>query len=302
MSGVQVLDQGWHEDMPMEEYLSLPLVSSSALTIIQQRPPAYLKWALHNKDSGETTAAKSMGSLAHTAILEPDLLEATYIVEPDPDPEVFTTSTGKPSSNPRATGAWKEIIAGLEASGKTVVTADEWASALEMRDALWRNKRARQLLQATGPVEISGIVVEPETGVPCKIRPDKLVPAIGANVNLKTTDNAHPTAFSRSVYSFRYDRSMAFYKIMLDALGFEHRRPIIIAAETNGPKLVAVRELDEGTMYAGEEQARALLRKIARCFDRDEWPGYPDEVESQALPHWAWAKRDEELQEIEHGY
>lgn len=302
MSDIVIPDAGWH-DVPMQEYLHWPFVSSGMLRTVSVGTAAHVHDALYGEEgSGEKTASYVFGSLAHTALLEPDLLESEYVIEPEPDPDRFKTAKGEPASNVRATAGWKEAIAELEKTGKQIVSAADYRAAITLRDQAYSLRSAKLLLQAQGPVELSGHTVDPETGVPFKIRPDKLVEALGANVQIKTTDDASLDGFARSVAQYYYDRAMAFYAIVLHALGFNHRKPIFILLEKGRPGLVAVRELDTGAMDAGEQHARALLRKVSDYMAADKWPGYPDEIVAQSLPHWAWARRDEELQRIEHGY
>lgn len=295
-----VPEVGWHDDAPMDDYLAWPVTSASLamlLTHLKRRTPAYFRWALLSENGAyeEASAAARLGDLSHSAILEPATLDERYVVEPEPDPEVFRTKGGKPSKNPRATEEFKAAVRALGETGKRVVSAEAWAAAIEIRDRVRANRRAAQLLDADGPIERSGVVADPETGVLLKIRPDKLVAGIGANVNLKTTTNADPDPFGRDVYRYGYFFSAAFYRIALAALDFEARHSILLAVETEGPKEVNVVELDEGALDAGEQLVRLALRRLADCFERDEWPGHPQEITSVTLPHFAWQRVDEEL-------
>jgi exodeoxyribonuclease VIII len=290
------LDDGWHE-VDMSDYLSWPLWSSSLIGRWKTRTPRYMKWLRDNHQESEPTAASTLGSLTHTAILEPDLLDVLYVCEPEPDPEIFTTASGKPSSNPRATKGFKDAVAELEATGKTVVSHAAMKAAKEMRDAIQHHSAARTLLGAEGPVELSGIWTDPETGVRCRIRPDKLVPAIGANVNIKTSQNPNADAWVHDLWKFGYFRDFAFYERGLKALGFDHRKALALVIETTGPldDRVAIHEIDEGAMDAGQQLVDKYLHEIAKCEESGVWPGHPQDIRSISLPHYAWTRVDEEI-------
>lgn len=285
-------------DVPMATYLGWKYWSSSLIDGWRHRTPRYMKWL---RDEGgmddDDSASKSLGTLVHTAIFEPDLLEVEFVVEPEPDPKVFSLANGDPSTNPRSTKAFKEAVAELEATGKTVVTREAWDNAMEMRDAAYCHSAASKLLKAAGPVEASAVVTDPETGVRLKIRPDKLVNAISANVNAKTTRNATRDAFMVDLYKLGYFRNFAFYDRALKALGWEPKRAIALAIDSTGPldDRVAVHELDEGAMDAGHQLVEKYLLEIARCESSGIWPGHPQDIRSITLPEWAWSKVDEEI-------
>lgn len=288
------LEDGTHE-VPMHEYLGWPAVSASVLSEVRIRTPQYVRWCLDNKGSNDSSAAKTLGTVTHAAVLEPDTFEERFAILPKPDPEKHRTAKGERSDNPGNTAAYKQDVAAFRAAnpGKELVDAGDYFAAIQMRDAIHAHPRARQLLRAPGPVELSAIVTDPETGVRCKLRPDKLVPKIGAHVNLKTTKNARWDRFCMDVFTFGYFRDMAFYGLLLPEI-MEYRKPIILAVESDGPKQVAVHEIGDATIDAGERLVRKYLRRIAECFERDVWPGLPDEICRLDLPHHAWLRVDEE--------
>lgn len=290
------LADGFHE-VEMPTYLGWKLWSASLIGGWRTRTPKYMKWLMDGNRMDDETASSSLGSLTHTAILEPDLLDVLYVCEPEPDGEVFTTANGSPSSSPRSTKAFKEAVAELEATGRSVVTFAAMRAAKEMRDAVHCHSAAKALLTGEGPIEVSGIWTDPITGVRCKLRPDKLVIRIGANCNLKTSQNPNADAWIHDLFKYGYYRDFAFYERGLKALGFDHQRAIAIAIETTGPidDRVAVHEVDEGALDAGHQLVEKYLTEIARCQETNHWPGHPQDIRSISLPHYAWAKVDEEI-------
>lgn len=290
-------------DLDMSEYLALPFVGSSLLKEVRRRTPAWIRWALDGGTVDDETSAKTLGSVVHAAIFEPDLLESVFMPKPTPDPERHRTADGKPSSNPANTKAYRDELAEVEAKypGVQLIDAADYERAMQMRDAVHAHPRASMLVKMEGPVESSIIVTDPETGVRCKIRPDKLCIPFGANLQAKTTRNARWDQFSHDLYRFGYYISEAFYARLLSAHGFEVRHPLILAIESEGPLSAAgvcVYELDAGTMDAGEQMAARCLRQIAWCLERDTWPGHPqDTIPSLSLPPHVWTRIDMELSE-----
>lgn len=292
---------GGYTDVPMSEYLAWPVWSNSLLKVWSERTPNFARWCKDNRLDDEETAARALGTLVHTAVLEPDKLESEFTPEPEPDPEVFRKANGDPGDpgGVRRLKSFRDAVAELAESGRTVVTAADWRHALLMRDAVHAHPAGAALLAAPGPVECSYIVTDPETGVRVKVRPDKLA-SVGAgfvNVNVKTTRNADRDAFMVDVYRFRYFVAFGLYRMALGWLGLDDVASVALAIDTAGPPedRVACHEMDEGTVQAGEELARKYLREVAACEASGKWPGHAPEVRSLSLPHWAWGKVDEEL-------
>ena len=62
------------------------------------------------------------------------------------------------------------------AGDATVLSRDEMRRLALMRDSVWAHPMAARVLNAEGYVQASYYWTDAETGVRCKIRPDKLVP------------------------------------------------------------------------------------------------------------------------------
>lgn len=286
---------------PMPMYLGWPFWSSSMLSLWRERTPAFAKWALTEKHADESSLAKTLGTVTHAAVLEPDTFEDLFVPEPEPDREKYRTASGGYAANVRSVKSFKDAVAELAETGKTVVRRDVYDDAIAMRDALRAHPGARALLDAPGHFETSVVVTDPTTGVRLKCRPDKLVVApFFINANLKTTANAHRDSFSVDLFRFRYFVDFAFYARALGAFFGEPVRSAAITVDTTGPKddRVAVHELDAGTLDAGHELVEKYLVEIATCIERDKWPGHPTESRMISLPPWAWRRVDDELAEI----
>lgn len=139
-----------------------------------------------------------------------------------------------------------------------------------------------------GEAELSYFWQDKDTGLVCRCRPDFLR---GGNiiVDIKTTADAEPKAFSKQIANLNYHLSAAFYLDGVTAVtGEKYDKFIIIAVEKEPPYGVSVHLLDEGTIDAGRFLYKKALKKLKECKDKDEWQGYPDEILSTAIPAWAF--------------
>jgi exodeoxyribonuclease VIII len=229
------------------------------------RSPAHLRAYLdgYRPDS----PAMALGRLTHVAILEPDLLD-----------ELFVT---KPADINRRTNAGKAEFADWERANahKSIVTADQLELARAMRDSVRRNKAARALLTGGDPEE-TVVWRNLETGELCKARADWLRENV--IVDVKTTQDARPEAFARSIANFRYDRQVGHYSD-----GFNLDKFVFVVVESMPPHGVAVYAADSVMHRIGREARDENLRVYAECKATDNWPGYPDVISEIQLPSWA---------------
>ena len=246
------------------EYHADPSISASHLHAVAISPENYFrKFVDPNRPSVEPTSAMRFGTLAHCAVLEPDELHARFAVCP-----------------PRNTKAGKERAAELEAAGIEVVSSLDWALAGKLAQAVRRHPVANELL-SNGKAEQSFWWTDLDTELRCKCRPDWMCRE--TVIDLKTTTDASPAGFARSVAKFRYHVQQAHYMAGTFATRF-----VFIAVEKSYPYNIGVYELDDDALAEGQRLADRDLRRIKRCRESETWPGFSPEITSLSLPAWAY--------------
>jgi hypothetical protein len=239
-------------------------VSASHLHAVARSPYHYWSRFLDsNRIPLEPTAAMRLGTLVHTAVLEPDELSKRYS-----------------TCLPRNTKAGKEQAERMATAGIEAVTGPDMALALSMANSV-RNHPAAAALLAQGKAEQSFWWDDTTTGLRCKCRPDWYYGT--TVVDLKTTTDASPSGFARSIATFRYHVQASHYLTGLHGA----KRFVFIAVEKTAPYAVAVYELDAAAMAAGDELRQRDMRVIADCQATKEWPGYGDDCQTLSLPSWA---------------
>ena len=249
-----------------EDYHADPAVSASHLKAVMQSPYHY--WSRYvdpNRKPVEPTAAMKLGSLAHCAILEPEELLNRYGV-----------------CAPRNTKAGKEQAERMAAQNMEAVTASDMALAMGMSAAVQAHPAAYALLKE-GKAEQSFWWDDLATGMRCKCRPDWYQGS--TIVDIKTTTDASPQAFARSVATFGYHIQAAHY---LEGLSDRCQRFVFVAVEKTYPHAVAVYELDGEALALGRTMRDNGMDVIAACHAVDVWPGYGDTIiQTISLPKWA---------------
>ena len=262
-------------------------VSKSGLDLTAKSPAHYYAGYLDPERKKRTeTEAMKLGTMFHTAVLEPENM-AHYAVFNDQ--KVIQEIGG---GNPRLTNRYKEWKANYmaENEGKIFVPADDMDSVNRMADAIQNHPAARELITDL-IVEKSIFWTDPVTGAPCKCRPDGVKSDGRIIIDLKTTEDASPDGFAKSVWNYRYHVQAPFY---LD--GFEAATGtapdwfIFIAVEKSPPYNVGVYFAPPELIEMGREEYRRNLADYMEAKRTGTWKGYSDIIEPLRLPGWAFKK------------
>jgi len=256
-------------DLSNADYHAHSAISKSGLDLIA-RAPALYKYRRDNPTP--RTDAMRWGSLVHTAILEPEKLNDAVAVLPEMD---------------RRTKAGKEEYAAfvMSVGDREPITADEYAELLATRDAAWADPVARKALAMIELVETS--IFFRANGIDCRCRPDAIL-TNGTILDLKTTRDAAPDAFAKSIASFRYHVQAAFYSDgYKQALGEMPRGFSFLAIEKEPPYLSACYVATTAMVARGRMDYQRDLDTYARCLETGIWPGLTRGVTEIDLPKWA---------------
>jgi hypothetical protein len=221
-----------------------------------------------------------LGTALHTHVLELSRWDEEIAVAPAMD---------------RRTKAGKESYAAFEAAaaGKTVITADDAEVVMAMGRSIMRHPGAAMLLGLPGKAETTHMWTDEATGLECKCRPDWLLDDGSLIVDLKTTEDASPAGFSKSIAAYRYHVQAAHYLTGVErATGRRPDQFVFCVVEKRPPHAVAVYAADAEMVAAGQVIAARDMLLLAECRDADYWPAYSDQIETISLPAWMRPRPD----------
>lgn len=223
----------------------------------------------------DPTPAMDLGTATHTAILEPEKFLSSVIKGPED----------------RRGNKWKDVYDEAAAYGKVALTAGDYEKCLYMRDAAHRLPIVRQLTDGKQIVEASAFWQDEESGVDCRCRPDLYHPEHAIMADLKTTNDASPAAFSKTVGNFGYHAQEAIYRDGWPlAGGGAVDGFIFIAVENVHPFAVAIYELVPSAVLEGRAIIRDALQQYKQCRETNVWPGYSTSIEPLDIQRWSYRK------------
>lgn len=275
----RMVREGVVKGMSDAEYHNGPEFSSTGARYILDSP-ARFHWRMTHP---EFSTALNFGKLAHLKVLGvgADVVEI---------PEEHLTPAGKLSTK-AATREWQASL-----GDATLVAPADLAKADAIAEAVLAHEGARRLLERPGDSEVSVFATDPETGVKCKARYDRLGDSLA--IDFKTTSGTvSARGFGASAARFGYPIQEAFYADVLAwATGALAPPMQFIVVETAPPYFVAVRTFPEDVRLIAKDKAREARRIYADAAAADTWPSYSDgEAE---LPVW-WLYQNDDDMEVE---
>ena len=252
-------DRVYHSDV---ETLS----STGARKIL--RSPARFKWDLDHPSPYKRQF--EIGHAAHTLILGTGS-----------DIEVIDAPDWRAND---ARAAREQALA----CGKTPLLAKEFEQISALKEAALAHEVVGPLLHRDDLVrEVSMFWLDGATGAACRARPDLATADWSLLIDYKTTVDASPAGFAKSLGNFWYHCQQAWY---MDAVKhFTGRDPafVFIAQEKTPPYLVGVYVVDQTAIELADAMNRKARLTWRRCTETDEWPGYTPEPTVVPLPAWS---------------
>lgn len=261
--------------MPIDfaTYRALPGVNWSTLKHMRVSPLHYK----HARDNPRPdTPALSLGRMVHACVFEPLRFASDYVTLP---PKMI-----------RRGKKWDAFKA--EHPGKEIVTVSDHDYALRIGEAIEAHPVAGPYI-ARGEAEKAFQWTDAHTGLACKCRVDFLSTSNPATVDLKTAADISPYRFAGQVARLGYHGQGAFYSDGVTENTGTILPFVLIAVESSPPFDVIVYRLDEDSLYAGTEEYREYLTRVAACTKSGQWPGRFDTEQTLRLPAWVWGDDEE---------
>lgn len=267
---------GHIDGMPADHYHAAAGYSRSQLADIADTPMDY--WYKH--ESGlyvrpEADDDLVLGTACHSAILEPDLYRSGRVVMP---PLNLRTKAGREERD--------AFVEEHRSSGKLILTVEQDATAMAVRDAVFKHPRARQLFRS-GRAEQTYFAIDPETGELVKCRTDWECEVRSLIVDVKTARSASPQGVQRAISEHLYQIQPPWYLDVIEAANAGYYESwIFLFVEKKPPYKLGIYPVGQEMMERGRRYARTLFNRILECKRTGEWPDYGYELREARQAPW----------------
>ena len=268
---------GFGQQMTNAEYHAHKAISKSKLDAARKSGRHF--YDVVYGPARESTPTFDFGTLFHASGL--------------PGENVDDIAVRMPEGMKKTTKEGKAFVA--EHKGKIIVSSSDAYVLDQMMLSLREHPFTAGLVngELKGKSEQSFFCTDPETGLELKARPDFLMDDLSLIIDLKSTVDASPKGFQRSVANYRYFVQASHYLDVIEgATGTRPQAFLFVAVEKTRPFSTAVYMADQAMIDLGKQQAREDLNNIAQWIADNKFPGYSERVEEISLPKWMLPKED----------
>ena len=221
------------------------------------------------------TKAMADGTAIHAFFLERDKFNSDFVIKP-----------ADMRLNTKAGKEWAQ-----EHQSKIIIDSELGNNLYEMEKS-FMDSPARLIYDKQGQSELS--YFWDDLGlVKGKCRPDWISNDGNIVVDIKTTTDASPYGFQKSIANWGYHLQLGWYLRGLQKLGLPAKEFIFIAIEKTPPFSVGVYRANKDMITYANDEINNLVYDIDESLKSDDFPDYTPEIMDLGLPNWMNPKEPE---------
>ena len=221
------------------------------------------------------TKAMADGTAVHAFFLERDKFNSDFVIKP-----------ADMRLNTKAGKEWAQ-----EHQSKIIIDSELGNNLYEMEKS-FMDSPAKLIYDKSGQSELS--YFWDDLGlVKGKCRPDWISDDGNIVVDIKTTTDASPKGFQKSIANWGYHLQLGWYLRGLQKLGLPAKEFIFIAIEKTPPFSVGVYRANKDMITYANDEINNLVYDIDESLKSDDFPDYTPEILDLGLPNWMNPKEPE---------
>ena len=270
-----------YPDVPIAKYVADDFgghpasLSSSVAHKLLTRSPAHARWMharLNPAWQPSDDARFDLGTAAHAVILE----GKRELIAPLPFDDFRTKAA-------------KEARDTARANGLIPLRADDALAVNVMATNVEKALATSPDLVGLGPLVAEHTLLWTDAGVTLRCRPDWITRDRAVILSLKTSHNAEPDAFTRTMLNLGYDVQCAFETAAVEALTGVAPKYVWIVVEADPPYAVSLVGPSPMLLELGRAKYQRACAIWRECMASGVWPAYPDRIAYVEPPPWAMA-------------
>ena len=219
-------------------------------------------------DLVKQTKAMADGTAIHAFLLERAVFDSDFAIKPAD--MRLNTKEGK---------KWA-----IDNKNKIIIDFDLGSNLFEIEKSVL-NSPAKLIYDIKGQAELS--YFWDDLGlVKGKCRPDWISDDGNIVVDIKTTTDASPKGFQKSIAHWGYHLQLGWYIRGLRKLGLPAKEFIFIAIEKTPPFSVGVYRANKEMITYANDEINNLVYEIDESLKSDDFPDYTPEILDLGLPNW----------------
>jgi len=226
-------------------------------------------------DLVKQTKAMADGTAVHAFFLERDKFDTDFVIKP-----------ADMRLNTKAGKEWAQ-----EHQSKIIIDSELGNNLYEMEKS-FMGSPAKLIYDIKGQTELSYFWDDLGT-IKGKCRPDWISDDGEIVVDVKTTTDASPKGFQKSIANWGYHLQLGWYLRGLRKLGVPAKQFIFIAIEKTAPFCVGVYRADQEMINYAIKELDQLMPEIQTAMVSNEFPDYTPEITSIGLPPWMTDKKEQ---------
>jgi len=287
-----MIKEGIHTDISIEEYHADTDYLSATNLKWARHSLANFRYQMDKKLRGEKTDEKShlsFGNAFELALLDTKEFAEKCIIRED-DMWVSEARNAQPeisSENLRKSGTYQARKREFEKSinGRYPINdvgPESYETIERMIESCKKDAVINKLLQNVS-YQLSLFWTDPETGIRLKTRPDICKIKTNSVVNLKTTKDGSPEAFSKDLANYSYPLQAVLEMRGCIATGLLDKIDYYfwLVPEKNEPYCATVYEFDKEDWGYNSMELDYLLGILKKAQEHNLWPGYSQRSENQ---------------------
>lgn len=285
----EIPDEEYHRDPCVE-----PSLSSGVARLLLTRSPRHAFLAhprLSPAGFEAPTNRMDLGSAAHAALCGGGLGMVAFI-----DAEDWRTKAAKEKRDAARKEGRIPILAKFSDALKEMVWTAE--DKLE-RCALTRGALSHGLCERTVVSTYEGASGQ-RRWLRCK--PDIMTPDLSVLIDYKTTGDAEPSDFQRTIVGMGYDVQAAHYLDTVNRWQNCAGTFVFLVQETDYPFSCSLVGVGPTMLELGEMKAERARRMWDACLTTGKWRAFPDDVAWAEAPGYAgpkWLDREQIIDQLE---